>query len=241
MFSKRLTLALLMILALPVLCYANTIGFIYQTAIDDTSWGLTGDVEANLTDKVKVGIEGQMQAGDVYLGNLDVAVTFGWLLDLRLESNNILKGYTLDSIGRTNDLGASLVVPWRSTEWSIGVFGKNGNPFSRIYKLANPSDPNSAELVDAGITLHDKSSLNVAIRGEFDKSVLNLNVEFGARLLLEVLGKGTRVHQGVLDIETGGSFELGLDWVIQAQIVGQKYGNIIEYDKSAMIGVERPF
>ena len=110
--------------------FANTVGFIYQSAANEDAWGLNGDYEADITDVLKFGAEGQLQSGDVYAGDLDLAFTLGNDgLGIRLESNNTFTGYALAKMGRNNDLGLSLVFPIGGVEVSGGVFGKNGNPF----------------------------------------------------------------------------------------------------------------
>ena len=217
--------------------FANTIGFSYSQAVDDTSWGVHGDYEAQVADTVKVGLEGQLQSGDVYLGNLDLALTFDLLLDVRLESNNTLKGYQLDTLGRTNDLGLSLVVPTGDIEWSVGVFGKNGSPFGEVWELADQTDPTSAKLVDAGLSIKEGSSLNVAIRGEFDLS----RFEIGVRGLLEALGEGEKVHQLDFDVETGGQLTQSVGWAVQGKLTGQLYGGVVEYETALISSVQYSF
>lgn len=224
---------LFLLCTLPIM--ANTVGFTYQSAVNDTAWGLNGDYEADITDILKFGAEGQLQSGDAYAGNIDVAFTF--FDNFRLESNNVLKGYTLDSIGRTNDIGLSFVLPVKDTEWAVGVFGKAGNPFTPIYELEDATDPNSAVLKDAGITIKEDSTLNVAVRGEFDVS----RFEIGLRGIFEVAGEGDRVHQVVADIQTGGNLARGIGWTVQGKIVSQLYGEVIEAERSIIAGVNYGF
>lgn len=239
--SKTLVLILMIasaILAPPVL--ANEVGFIYSQASNDSNWGINADWEKRLTELFKVGVEGQLQSGDVYLGDANFALTLNLPVDVRFESNNRLKGYSLDGIGSSTDLGASLVFPLGNTEWSAGVFGKRGNPFAPAYELTDPTDPTSAELIDSGIEIIEKSSLNLAIKGEFDKTVLDRTIEVGVRTLLELLGEGDKVHQLIVDLETGGK-AFGVNWTIQGQIIAQAHGNVIRHDRSIMTGVKIPF
>ena len=228
----------LAILAPPV--FANEVGFIYSQASTDSNWGINADYEKQVSERVKIGIEGQLQSGDVHIGNADFALTLNLPVDIRLESNNMLKGYSLDGMGSSTDLGASLVFPLGDTEWSAGVFGKNGNPFAPAYELKDPTDPASAELIDAGIDIIEKSSLNLAVRGEFDKTVLDRTVEVGARALFELRGEGEKVHQLVVDLETGGTL-LGVNWTVQGTVVAQAHGDTIQHDRSIMTGIKIPF
>ena len=221
--------------------FANTVGLTYSQAIDDEAWGVIGDYEYQFTDNLKFGAEGQMIGGDAYAGNLDVALT---LFDnLRLESNNIFQGYVIDDIGRRNDLGASWVFLIGDTEFSFGLFGQNGNPFLPIYKLSDPSDPDSAELVDSGIRIKDGSTLNLAVRFERDASVLNRSIEMGMRGLFELSGeKDTeKVHQLTVDLETGGSLAMGINWSAQISVDVQAFGEEVHWQRTITSGVNYPF
>lgn len=216
---------------------ANTLGLSYDRAVDETNIGIYGDYEKDL-GIADFEVEGQLQGGDIYLGNIDTAFTFNiGSIGLRLENNNLLKGYELSSIGRTNDIGASLVIPIDSLEVSVGIFGKSGNPFDKIYELENPSDPESAVLKDAGITIKDGSTLNAAVKTEFDVS----RFEVGLRALFELAGEGEKAHQAVIDIGTGGNLVGGIDWTVQAQITTQIYGDLIEHESQIISGLEYNF
>ena len=228
--------ALVFLLMIGVVCNsaANTIGANFSQAVDDVQVGITGDYEKDL-GLFDLGIEGDLNSGDVILGNVNVSATFDVAsIGVRLESNNKLKGFTIDSLGRTNDVGASLVVPINALEFSVGLFGETRNPFSPVYELDNPSDPTSAVLKDQGITIKDGSSLNAAITTAFDVR----GFEIGIRALVEVLGKGQKAHQLVADIGTSGDlFGTSLDWTANLNIAGQKLGNTLEYESSVIAGV----
>ena len=216
--------------------FANTIGFTYSQALDDTAWGVTADYETEVRENVDFGLEGQLQAGDSYAGNLNLSLT---LWNIRLESNNILTGYELTSLGRDNDLGASYVFGIGDLEISAGLFGKSGNPFSPVYELKDPTDPTSAELKDAGILIKEGSSLNLALRTEFDLA----RFEIGLRGLLEVAGEegSEKAHQLRADVQTGGELIGSINWVAQAQIVAQMWGREITYQTTGNLGVNYPF
>ena len=237
-----------LLLAIIVACFvfvppvlANTIGLTYSQAIDDEAWGVIGDYEHEISDNLKFGLEGQMQASDAFAGNLDMALTI-WN-NLRLESNNIFQGYVLNDIGRRNDLGASWVFAFGDTEVSFGLFGQNGNPFQPIYELSDPTDPTSAELVDSGILIKDGSTLNLAARFEKDMSVLNRSVEGGFRTLFELSGKEDedKVHQLTIDLETGGNLALGVTWTAQVQIDAQLQGEEVYLQRTITSGVNYRF
>ena len=215
-------------------CSANTIGFSYDRAVDDSNFGIYGDYEQEL-DYLDFEAEGQMQGGDAYLGNLDLAFTF--FNNFRVESNNTFKGFTLDSIGRKNNLGLSFVAPIGDTEVSVGVFGVNGNPFEPVYELDDPTNPESAVLKDSGLSIKEGSTLNAALKAEFDVS----RFEVGIRGLIELAGEGDKVHQVDLDANTSGRITNSVNWTLQTRLSAQLYGDIIEYETRIISGIEYPF
>ena len=215
-------------------CNANTIGFSYDRAIDESNWGLHGDYETGV-ENLDFELEGQLQSGDAYIGNLDLSFT---LFDyLRIESNNLLKGYELDTIGRKNNIGASFVFPIDDIEVAVGIFGVNGNPFEPVYELSDPTDPDSATIKDSGITIKEGSTLNAALSTELDLS----RFEIGLRGLLELTGEGEKVHQFDVDIGTSGNWTDSINWTLQTRISAQLFGDVLEYETRILSGIEYPF
>ena len=242
MFRKFLPLLIFATLLIACPVFANTLGFTYGEALDEKNYGIYGDYEAQVTDVVKFGAEGQFQLGEALLGNLDVAVTLGnEKLGVRFESNNNYKGADLNDVGRTNALGASLVFPLFGLEVSGGVFGKTGNPFQPTYRLADPTDPASAELADSGILIKEDSTLNLALKTEFDWKRLEVSL----RTLFEVAGEGDKYHQLDVGLETGGQFTEKLGWVTQLKVIGQlvalEDGAKIYSERSVIAGVKYSF
>ena len=133
---KWLVVAFALVAFLTTPIFANTIGFTYNQALDDTNWGVHADYENQLSDNVKVGTEGQLQSGDVYAGNLNLSFTF-WDT-LRVESNNTFTGYEIATLGRDNDLGASYVFSLGGLEVSAGLFGKKRQSFYACLRVERP-------------------------------------------------------------------------------------------------------
>ena len=219
---------------------ANTVGFSYDRAVNEDSWGIYGDYQEDFNEYSGFELDGQLQGGDVIFGNLDLALTFGMF---RLESNNLLKGYEIDSIGRKNNLGLSGVVNLGDFEVSVGIFGVNGNPFDTVYELENPTDPNSVVEKDAGISIKEGSTLNAALKTEFSRTILNRDFEIALRGLFEVAGdpETDKAHQLEANISTGGTLINSLNWTAQARISAQLWGDLIQHDSQIMTGVEFPF
>ena len=222
--------------------FSNSVGFTYTDAIGDIGFGLHGDYEVDINAITKFGIEGQLQSGDAYLGDLDFGLTFGNdALGIRFESHNNLTGFDLKGLGRTNSLGASLVFPLGDWEVSGGIFGQSGNPFDPVYELKDPTDPTSAVVKDAGIRVKDGSTLNLALRTELEFEFFGRDVEAGLRGLFEIAGEGERVNQGTIDLETGGHLSGGFNWTAQLEFVVQAQGDIIQSQRSFILGANYPF
>ena len=246
---KKLGLTMLVLFAVSGLAMANTIGATLNHGID-SDFGFYGDYEKQFTiqdkddpevkkDIFHLGLEGTLQSGVVYLGNLDIAGTFSLgAVGFRIENNNLLKGSSLDNLANTAGYGGSLVVPVDSLEFAIGIFGKSGNPLETVYELKDVTDPDSVQVKDTGITIKEHSSLNVSLQTEFDKTILGQEFEMGLRGLFEVLGEGEKIHQLIIDLETGGDFFFGSRWTLQSQVIGQLYGDKFEYQPQFLTGVE---
>lgn len=213
---------------------ANSIGVNFgQSSLDGIDIGVTADYETTYKN-VDLEAEGNAQKGDSIEGNLDLAATFPvWKIGVRVENKNTFTGYSLDTIGRDNTLGLGLVVPIKEVDVSVIVFGSEGNPFLPVWELSNPNDPNSAVLKDSGLTIKDEATLNAAIGASLNLSIFEVDV----RAIVELLGKGERVDKVDIDIGTGAALSDNLDWVASVNIVGQKYGNLLEYQSNAQGGV----
>ena len=218
--------------------HSNSVGIDYNQAIQDTSVGIHGDYEVDF-GLFDAEIEGQLQGGDLYLGNIDAAITFDFMnVGFRLASDNIIKGYHLKDLGRDNVLTASLVVPINDEyEVSIGIFGRNGNPFATVFELEDESNPNSLIVEkDAGISMPDKSLIGVSVSAGFDVS--RFEVDFKA--LLDPLSE-VKNHQVSVDIGTGGNLVGGFAWKIKSNIVGQIVGGNGQFESSTIAGIDYNF
>lgn len=244
---------------LPSKAYSEgNIGLSLDRSVDESNAGVFGDYETDV-GPLGLEIEGQLQSGDVYDGHLNLAVLWNLKnIGFRVASDNDLKGYSLDTLGRQNNLGLDFVVPLGGSgvELSVGVFGRNGNPFEKPSALNTLLDEGFVEdeiaplgladvyPKDRGIVLPDGSAAGMAIKGEFDVS----RFEVGLKALLELLGEGDKVHQLRLDIGTGGALgNTGLEWQINANIAAQSSaaedsdGRVIQYETSWMSGINYPF
>ena len=209
--------------------------------IEDTSWGVIGDYEKGIFE-----IEGNLQSGDQYTGNVDVAVT---LFDyFRVSSKNTLKGYSLEGLGRVNDLGAAFVLPVGDIDVAVGVFGRNGNPFAPRNALGTLTDAGFAETdfdglgladitLSEGISIKGGSSMLASLEAEVD--VGRFEVELQG--LLELLGEDEKVQQVHANISTDGDLGNGFTWNVAANVRLQKYGELVEYESDYFAGIGKKF
>ena len=201
--------------------------------MDDNAWGVIGDYEKGIFE-----VEGNLQSGDAYAGNVDVSVNL--LNDvIRVSSKNTLKGFSLDELGRTNDLGASVVFGVSDeVDIAVGIFGRNGNPFAPVYELEDPSDPTSAVLKDAGITIKSGSTMLASLETELDVGRFEVEVQG----LLELLGTDDKIQQVRANISTDGAlFNTGITWNVAADVRLQKYGELVETETSYFAGFGKKF
>lgn len=220
----------------------GTIGFTYNRVVEDSNIGFTGDYEYS-ADRFTVDVGGNLQSGDVYKGKVDTAITFDVsAVGVRLYSNNALKGYTLNTLGRSNDVGAALVVPIQDDEVAVGIFGRNGNPFAPRSALGTLTDAGFAEeqfdglgLADItlaeGISIKEGSSLNASLETELHIS----RFEVELKGLLELAGEGERVHQLLANISTDGNLFGHVSWQVSGDLAAQLYGEIVEWETGIMV------
>lgn len=232
---KRLVVLTSVFLLISFSAVANEIGFTYSQAIDDVNWGVTGDVEVGVFE-----IDGTLQSGDLYRGTADISMTFDvGSVGFQLYSDNRVKGYELTALGRTNDIGAGIVLPIdESIDLSVSVFGRNGNPFAPATAETTLLDAGFTEDAleglgldaipssEKGITIKEGSSVNAAISTAF--ALNRFNVELKG--IVEVAGEGEKVHQFLTDVSTGGTLTEQLSWQLSAEVVSQLYGDLIEYE-----------
>lgn len=209
----------------------TNVGFSYAEAVDDTSLGVHGDIEGAV-GPIGLSAEGQLQSGDIYLGNLDLSATWK---RLRVASDNKLQGDTLSGLGRQNTMTGSLVFPFlEKYEITVGVFGQNGNPFTPVYELADPSDPTSAELKDAGIQIPEGNLWGISVTGAFDVK----GFEIDGKALLD---PSNVTHQFRVGIGTGGEILGNFGWSAKANLAVQSHANVVEFQRDTILSVDYQF
>ena len=209
--------------------YADgSLGVSYSQIIDDRSLGLTGDYTTAISDRVTFEADGKLQAGGIYNAEINTDFTFDIAtVDLKVLIESKLKGYTLDSLGRSQSLGLAFTVPIETFNVDIGIGGTNASPFSAPNAFETLVGAGFAESAiegkgleslspaPQGIPFRNGSALNAFLSTGFGAGIFDVNV----KCVIELLGEGDRMHQTVLNFKTGGkvygalvttSLEIGL-------------------------------
>lgn len=198
---------------------AQTIGFNYSRAANESAWGVHGDLEKRVRF-VDLELEAQLQSGDLYVGNVDVSAQFNVKsIGIKLSSLNQLQGPTLAGLGRQNTLDLAFVMPISDVDIAIGVFGQNGNPFAPQYELSDPLDPLSEVIEsEAGITIPEGNRWGISAAVGWNVSIF----EIDGKALLD---PNNITHQGRIGIGTGGdlSFVDGLGWSAKVNLALQSH------------------
>ena len=101
--------------------------------VDDRSLGIVGDYSVDISDRVAFEADGQILMGDIYNGSIDTDFIFDIsVVDLKLLIENKVKGYTLDTLGRSQSMGLAFTMPVGGFDMDVGIGGKNSSPFCCI-------------------------------------------------------------------------------------------------------------
>ena len=208
------TIAMLLMFIFTASVYANSVGFTYSQIIDDRSLGITGDYETALTNRVHFEADGNLLAGDIYNVKLNTDFTFDIsTIDLKLLIENKLKGYSLNTLGRSQSLGLAFTVPIKAINVDIGIGSTNASPFSvpngfdtLVAAGFAESDIEGKGLSALspgakGIPFRNGSAVNAFLSTNFEKGIFEIDIK-GA---IELLGKGDKMHQVNTTLKTGGS------------------------------------
>lgn len=109
------------------------LGITYSQVADQVGWGLSGDTEFNLTDKVKVNasLNGQ-NTGTLYRGKLiaEASVPVAGF-EVGVSSETRLQGYVLSELGHDTTYGMKASKAFGATELIIGLFGANAGEWGK--------------------------------------------------------------------------------------------------------------
>ena len=207
------TITMLLMLMFASLAYANSVGVTYSQIIDDRSLGITGDYTAEIGKRVTFESDVKIQGGDIYNVDIDTDFIFDIAtVDLKLLVSNKLKGYTLNTLGRSQSVGLAFTVPVDSMNFDVGVGGKNASPFSapNAFDTLTAAGFAESDLVDknldaltpkaTGIPFKNGSTVNAFVTTGFTAGIFDVDVKG----VVELLGEGDKMHQVNLNFKTDG-------------------------------------
>ena len=205
------------------------VGVSYSQIIDDRSFGVTGDYETAISDRVKFEADGSLQAGDIHNVKVNTNLIFDIsAVDLKLLIENKAKGYTLATLGREQSIGLAFTVPIENLGGvDVGIGGKNASPFGAPNAYDTLVGAGFAESAITGKGLESLSpapkglpfkngnALNAFLTTSFAKGIFDIDVKG----IFELVGDGDKQHQVIFNFKTSGkvydiiiatAFEVGL-------------------------------
>ena len=217
---------------------SGNVGVSYSQIIDDRSFGVTGDYEAAISDRVKFEADAQVQSGDIHNVKINTNFIFDVsTVDLKLLIENKAKGYTLATLGREQNIGLAFTVPIDSLNVDVGIGGKNASPFS----APNAYDTLVAEgfaesAIDGkglsalspapkGLPFKNGNALNVFVTTGFAQGIFDIDVKG----IVELVGDGDKQHQVNLSFKTGGKvYDVVITTVLELGLMS--YQDEIHYE-----------
>ena len=192
---------------------SGNVGVSYTQIVDDRAFGLTGDYETAISDRVQFEADAQVQSGDIHKVKVNTNFIFDVsTVDLKLLIENKAKGYTLATLGREQSIGLAFTVPIESLNVDVGVGGKNASPFSAPnaydtlvgagFAESTISDKGLEALSPApkGLPFKNGNALNIFASTGFTQGIFDIDVKG----VLEVIGDGDKQHQVNFSFKTGG-------------------------------------
>ena len=192
---------------------SGNVGVSYSQIIDDRSFGVTGDYETAISERVKLEADAQIQSGDIH--NVEVNTNFIFdvsTVDLKLLIANKAKGYTLATLGREQSVFLAFTVPIESLNVDVGVGGKNASPFAAPNAYGTLVGAGFAESAIAGkglealspapkgLPFKNGNALNVFLSTGFTQGIFDIDVKG----VVEIVGDGDKQHQVSFSFKTGG-------------------------------------
>lgn len=242
---KYLTLMILLVLFAHVAYAGGNMGVTFNQVIDDRSGGVVGEYEYN-GDPFDFQVDGQLQFGDIYRGKARAELIFDIsAVGIKLLTDITSKGYTLDTLGRSQNVGIALTVPVKSLNFDIGIGGKNSNPWDAPNALDElvPKGYNESELealglaeihpAPKGIPFRSGNFLNAFVETGFEKG----NVEVDLKGISEVAGEGERAHELHTRFQSSRQLFDRVNLNVGLEVGFQLYEEVIHYETALLTTV----
>lgn len=248
MFNRSVLIVAVMLSLLCATAYAGSVGLSYSEILEDRSLGITGDYATDLTDRVAFESDAQVQIGDVYNGVLNTNFVFDVsVVDLKLLISNKAKGYTLDSLGREQNVGLAFTVPINDLNIDVGVGGSNSNPFAApsAYDTLTAAGFAEGDLDEGlksitptpvGLPLGSGSALNAFVATGFTRGVFDIT----AKGIVQLVSEDDKIHTGVFNIKTGGKI-YGMLATVAVEVGVATYRQEIHYETGVITSIGYEF
>lgn len=227
----------------------GNIGITVNQIVDEVSGGVVGSLK-HTQGAVTLDIDGQLQAVDLYRGNVDASVTFdAGAIGVKLFTKNDLTGSALAELGRSSALGAGLTVPVGNLNFDVGIGGMNAAPWAQQNAektlIGEGFDPavieglglNTIFPAPTGLPFKDGSSLNVFVSTGFDWNSIDIDLEG----IFEVAGEGDPMHQGHATATIGKSLSGGFSVNVSVLLGLALYQEEVHRETGGMISLNKNF
>ena len=250
-FLLTLMLAMALLISQPTHAQTGNIGFNIQQVIDDLSAGLNGEYEYD-GNGWGLEVDGNFQTGDIYRGKGHAELTFDVsYIGIKLISDLNAKGYTLDTIGKSNNLYIALTVPMESLNINleglnidIGIGGKKATPWGAPNALSElvPKGYDETELealglanvtpAPRGVPFQDGAFLQAYFATGFSKNDVDIDVKG----ILQLTG-AEKAHQLKTTFDTDRELEGNFVLNLFGEIVLMTYQDALHYETAGGIGI----
>lgn len=227
----------------------NHIGITLNKVVDDVSGGVLGSYTYE-QGAATLEIDGQLQATDLYRGNIDTALTFDvGRVGIKMQMKNDLRGPSLEELGRSSAIIGGLTVPVGNLNFDVGLGGMNAAPWAQQNAektlIGEGFDPAQVEGLglDAifpaatGLPFKDGSSLNVFVSTGFNFSGVDIDLEG----IFEVAGEGDTLHQGHATASIGKALGGGFSVNLSGLLGLAAYREAIHYETGGILSLNRNF
>ena len=243
------TIAMLLTLMFAACAYANSVGVSYSQILDERSWGITGDYQSPIGERINFEADATLQGGDVYNGTINTDFTFDIAtVDLKLLISNKIKGYALDTLGRSQSVGLAFTLPVdEKVSVDVGIGGASSSPFSAPTAYDTLTGAGFAETdIDGkgldtitpkatGIPFKNGNTLNAFVATGFEMGIFEVDVKG----VLELLGEGDRMNQVNTTFKTSGKIS-DINLITAIEIGLASYRDVIYRELAAIttIGID---
>ena len=239
-------------LSVPLLCFGETegsIGVSYNQIIDDKSGGFVGDFKHDLNG-LSFEADGKLQFGDIYRGKLRTAVIFDvGPVGAKVQAENTFKGYTINTLGRNQDITVGLTVPVGNLNFDVGIGGTNSAPWAppnahdeleaKGYDVAvlEALDLANVHPKPRGIPFQSGNFLSVFAATGLDVGRIDVDLKG----IVQVAGDADKLHQLQSYFQTNYNIYGNFTATVGLEIALSHYQETFHYETALLSNLNYPF